>query len=104
MMFEKYIWAICNECEGEGTTGHPAFANGFTSSEWEELDHEDRQNYLDGRYDIRCSSCNGRGSVKIPDIGSMSFAEKRRLVERRREMRTDQELQRDAAAERATGA
>lgn len=102
--FSKYRWVICDRCDGEGTTGHPAFDNGITSGEWNEWDDEDRRNYMDGRYDVTCENCKGRGSIKTPDVSRMTFAEKRELVVMRREMREDREIECIHAMERAMGA
>ncbi|AUV95820.1 TPA: hypothetical protein JD053_16695 [Klebsiella michiganensis] len=102
--FSKYRWVICECCEGEGKTGHPAFANGITSSEWNEWDEEDRRNYMDGMFDVTCEHCKGRGSVKVPDVSRMTFAEKRELVVIRRNFREDREIERIHAIERAMGA
>ncbi|ENU1229125.1 MULTISPECIES: hypothetical protein [Enterobacterales] len=104
MEFSHYYWAICGNCDGEGKTGHEAFANGITASEWNEWDLEDRQNYMDGRFDVTCSACKGRGSVKLPDVSRMNFAEKRKLVELRRDARIENELRREQAYERSMGA
>lgn len=102
--FSKYRWTICDRCDGEGKTGHPAFDNGITSSEWNEWDEEDRRNYMNGLYDVTCEGCKGTGKVKIPDVSRMTFAEKRELVVERRNMRADRENERISAIERSMGA
>ncbi|EGT5675361.1 hypothetical protein AGJ34_20540 [Cronobacter dublinensis subsp. dublinensis] len=104
MHSSQYRWVICGQCEGEGKTGHPAFENGITAGEWNEWDVEDRQNYMDGLYDVTCEACKGRGSVKVPDVSAMTFTEKRQLVALRREQRIDRELERERAIERSMGA
>ena len=68
-------WQICDCCRGEGRVDHPAFANGITSSEWQEMAHDwdnegemnAQQRYMRGDYDVPCVECGGRGSVKVPD-------------------------------------
>lgn len=102
--YSKYIWTICDRCEGHGTVDHPAFSNGITSSEWAEWEPEERQNYFNGAYDVPCDSCNGSGKVKAPDVARMSFAEKRELVLQLREAREEAEYRRMCAYERSIGA
>jgi RecJ-like exonuclease len=104
MHFTKFRWAICDCCEGHGKVGHPAFSNGITSSEWAEWDYQDRENYMSGLYDVPCADCRGSGKVKVPDVAAMTFAEKRELVEQRRNARIDAELARESAYERMIGA
>lgn len=82
------LWkfAICHRCEGHGTVDHPAFSNGITGEEWAEWDPEDRQAYLDRRYDVPCGECRGSGKVKVPDVRAMTFAQRRLLVLERRDL------------------
>lgn len=75
-------WNICDCCGGEGRVDNPAFSQGFTASEWADEDPEFREAYLGGAYDVPCRECNGSGKVR--SIESMTFAEKRALVEKRR--------------------
>ncbi len=60
-------WELCERCDGDGSVDHPAFSNGITSSEWEEWDDDDRDNYMSGRYDVICPCCKGDGKVLVPD-------------------------------------
>lgn len=83
-----YRWAICDCCEGSGTRDNPAFSNGITSSEWhDEWDADDRESYLAGAYDVPCTDCAGSGKVKTPIVGNLTWAERRQLVEERRQER-----------------
>jgi hypothetical protein len=62
------LWAICDDCQGNGKCDHPAFSNGITSSEWEnEWDDDERDHYLSGRYDVACQPCKGTGKVLVID-------------------------------------
>lgn len=67
-------WEICSHCSGDGTTcAHvECDGGGFTSSEWAEQDDDFKRDYLAGRYDRPCPSCDGRGSVKAADYSRMS--------------------------------
>ncbi|MDU4254585.1 hypothetical protein [Pseudomonas sp.] len=103
----KTKWIICPTCEGHCKVGHPAMANGFTSSEWNEM-HEDEQHaYMQGEYDVPCGTCKATGKIEIPDVARMTFSEKRKLVIERREDRAEarfaRELRAELAAERALG-
>ena len=91
-------WIICDACRGEGRRDHPAFSNGITSSEWEEWDQDDRENYMRGAYDVGCNDCGGSGKIAVPDIGRCTFAQKRELVLERRAL--EREAREDSAGER----
>lgn len=95
-------WAICPHCAGEGRRDHPAFSNGFTSSEWAELRAEGDDDgfteaYLRGDYDVPCRECAGSGKVRVPDWSRVPRAERRAYVAHLR-------AERDAAASRAESA
>lgn len=100
----RMFWKICCRCEGAGKVDHPAFSNGITSSEWTEWDQDDRENYMRGTYDVRCEACKGSGKIQVPDVRSATFAEKRVLVEQRRDERESAECDAMQAAERRMGA
>lgn len=99
----KCRWAICDACEGHGQVDNPAFSNGFTSSEWNDMDSDDRESYLGGRYDVPCKECRGSGKISVPIVALMSFAEKRVLAAERRDDRLRAEYDRECAAERRAG-
>ncbi|WP_454727928.1 MULTISPECIES: hypothetical protein [Cupriavidus] len=95
----KKKWLICNQCEGHGKVDNPAFANGFTSSEWAEMDHDEQSAYLQGTYDVPCPTCTGAGKVQVPNMAMLSFAERRVLAAQRREQRLDAQVAAQIAAE-----
>ncbi|ELI9034634.1 hypothetical protein EX227_21365 [Providencia rettgeri] len=103
MQTEKFRWVICYCCEGHGKVDNPSFSDGFTGSEWNELDDEFLDEYRKGTYDVQCSVCKGSGKVKEPDISRMTFAEKRVLAAQRREAREDAEYRRQSAHEQRMG-
>lgn len=104
---KKLKWIICSCCEGNGTVDHPAFSNGFTSSEWSDMHPDERDAYMAGAYDERCEACQGLGRVQVPNVAVMTFAEKRELVIERREAREDARVTRmlesEIEAERSYG-
>ncbi len=57
---------VCGRCEGRGTIVNPSVempGGGFTSSEWQEVCHEDPdfpEDYFGGVYDIACPECNSQ--------------------------------------------
>ncbi len=100
----KFNYVICHVCEGHGMMDNPAFSNGITSSEWQEWGDEDKESYMSGAYDVTCTCCNGSGKLRVPNVAALTFAEKRELVEKRRERREVRESYRIEAMERAMGA
>lgn len=92
----KFHWAICSRCDGNAKVDHPAFANGITSTEWDQdWDEESRKNYH-GFYDQPCPECRD-GKVRVPNMAALTFAEKRVLVTQRRIERWRAESARDDA-------
>jgi hypothetical protein len=59
-------WEICDRCRGNGKHDHPAFANGLTQEDFDQ-DPDFREEYMRGRYDVRCDECRGAGKVLVPD-------------------------------------
>jgi hypothetical protein len=60
------VWEICDNCLGDGKTDPLAFAGGFTRAALDE--EEFRERYFAGAFDVTCEHCNGRGSIKEPDM------------------------------------
>lgn len=104
---KKTKWIICDCCEGNGQVGHPAFSNGITSSEWQDMGEDDQASYMRGDYDVQCEACKGLGRVQVPNVAALSFGEKRLLVielrEARDTARINAELDAEWQAERAFG-
>lgn len=71
---------MCDCCGGEGKVDNPAFDNGITQSDREEMGEESFQNYMDGMYDVSCPECKGAKIVLVPDVDDCTFAQKRFLV------------------------
>lgn len=96
-------WEICDTCDGEGKHSRAVERDGggFTSSEWAEEDPDFREDYLAGRYDQPCDTCQGSGKVRVPDYDRMPPA-LRALVEAHE--RDEAEYRAICAAERRMGA
>lgn len=62
------INTICGKCDGNGKIENPAFSDGFTGSEWNEMDEEEQEAYLGGRYDVVCPECHGNNVVQMADL------------------------------------
>tara|TARA_R110002020_G_C16144973_1_gene762184 strand:+ start:34 stop:390 length:357 start_codon:yes stop_codon:yes gene_type:complete len=59
---------VCPNCGGRGITTNPSIypvGGGFTQSEWNEMDSEFQDTYMDGGYDVRCRECRGRNVIEI---------------------------------------
>ena len=59
---------VCPRCGGHGTITNPniyPIGGGFTQSEWNEMDSEFQDMYMDGAYDVRCPDCKGRNVIEI---------------------------------------
>jgi hypothetical protein len=55
-------YAVCPDCEGHGTSS--AHLGAFTSDEWDQMDYEWRDDYVAGRFDRACPTCNGKRVVE----------------------------------------
>lgn len=97
----KMKWAICPCCSGNGSVESPVSDNGFTSSEWEEMDDEGREAYMSSGCEVCCTKCGGAGKVRVHDVSAMTFKEKRALVLVRREQRLEAHAKRTMYAEMA---
>lgn len=90
---------ICDNCEGDGKVDHPAFSNGITQSDREEMGEEDFHSYMSGAYDVACDCCKGRGIVVVADVSQMTFLQKRFIVKYRKDQKEQAEYERQSAAE-----
>lgn len=90
---------LCSTCDGHGTVDNPAFDQGFTRSEWAELDCDEQDAYMSGAYDVQCSACHGQRTQLVPDVSMMTWAQRRMLVRNRRAERFDAEIRRQIQGE-----
>jgi len=61
-------WEVCPRCNGEGHHGNPAFDGASVS----DFDEEFLDGYFSGDYDVKCSDCSGRTTVKVDDLSSLT--------------------------------
>lgn len=73
----------CERCDGRGTHDHPAFENGISADEWNGPDWDDdsREGYMSGRYDVRCSECDGARFVATPNLSGLPKDVRERVAE-----------------------
>ncbi len=90
-------WAICDVCEGEGKHSHSLGC--ITSSEMDEWSDEEQSRYFAGKYDRRCSDCDGKGKVKVYAEGA-PFWVRRIWAKERRYEQVSFELAQEYANER----
>lgn len=90
---------MCDVCEGNGMIDNPAFSNGITQSDREDMGEEDFQSYMDGRYDVRCDCCGGNRVIQVMDVSRMTYEQKRFAVKVRQHDRDQAQYEREYAAE-----
>lgn len=68
---------VCPDCQGEGKhVNRNIDGNGITGEEWAEWDHEDKETYLSGGYDVICENCHGANVVDEVDEDRFSNKDK----------------------------
>jgi len=102
-------WAICYDCQGEGTTYLGWAAKDQPAFTQEDFDYEGPdfyEDYMGGRYDAQCPACHGEGKVK--EIDEKAVAKnpelKAHLNEHHEALRASAEIDAEMAAERRMGA
>ena len=102
-------WEICERCDGDGTHVNEAIdGNGITAQEWaENWDDDDREAYLRGEYDVRCTECGGSGKVRVVDLEQIAASSdpdlKRALVEYEEDEQDRASYEAERRAERRMG-
>lgn len=65
-------WEVCGTCGGEGSHVAPAIdCDGLTSEDFAN-DPDFAETYFGGAYDVTCSTCHGRTTVRVADTDAMS--------------------------------
>lgn len=93
-----HIWEICPCCEGSGaTSSHLGDVTNWLANE---CDHDEREAYFAGHYDLPCDGCEGAGKVMYPDFAKMTPAI---AAAYRLDRKIDADLRAEEAAERRFG-
>ena len=96
-------YELCYQCEGSGTMVNPSIDCKGLSSEDFERDHDFRDNYMSGVYNITCSTCHGKKELRIQEYETENPLYNwcnERLAEH---YEFEYEFAREIAAERAMG-
>lgn len=100
-----FKWAVCGRCYGKGTHVNEAVdGDGFTMEEWDEMGYEFQGEYMAGVYDVTCTSCNGRTTLKQPDEELFNADDNELFEELRAVMQADFAFELECEAERKMGA
>lgn len=99
-------WEICSRCDGNGTHVNPNVdGHGITSEEWaNEWAEEEKEAYLEGRYDVRCNDCSGSGKRLILDEDAAKQKDPAILQLYFQQLREEAEYQQMCEMERKMGA
>lgn len=96
----------CERCRGSGTHVNPSIdGNGITQDEWAEWDHEEREGYFRGDYDVTCYACEGRKVTRdVVDSCYLSEPQKVLLELLVKKWNDDADYARECEMERRMGA
>jgi hypothetical protein len=92
---------MCDECGGNGKVDNPAFSNGITQEDRDEMGEESFENYMDGRYDVTCPCCKGQRVIKVADVSQCTMYQKRFLVRVRQDEKSRAEFEKEGESEAA---
>jgi hypothetical protein len=85
-----FMFEVCSTCKGTGFYTNPNIdSNGITEDEFnEEWSFEEQQDYINGKYDMPCATCDGQCVIPVvdPNRGTQSQID---LVEKVNQMHTD---------------
>lgn len=93
-----FKWVICSACSGHGKSS--AYLGAYTSDDMDEAGPEFRDEYMAGRYDRPCISCDGAGKHKVADGSRMTQEQRAAYRYQRQEERETRAIE---AAERRFG-
>lgn len=77
---------VCGTCDGKGTHVNPSIdSHGIGAEEWaEDWDEDEREGYMNGRYDVQCSECNGERVVPVLDEDRATEAQRKFIEDKQR--------------------
>lgn len=84
------VFELCPRCKGAGKHVNPAIdGDGISGQEFHE-DPDFAESYFGGVYDVTCERCRGERVIGVPDLTSLSPAERaayeRALDDERRDL------------------
>lgn len=98
-MFVACKWEVCPGCEGSGTELYGSLKGyAFSAEEWNNEDPDFREDYMSGNYDVPCSECRGRTTVKRPNVTGLPLST---LKDYLRHCHEEREFQNELAYERS---
>lgn len=94
------MWALCDECGGEGSSS--AYLGAITEEDREQnWSHDEWSDYVSGGYDKQCTVCKGEGKVLVVD--ERACTDKELLREYLEQLADEAEYERTCAYERRMG-
>lgn len=58
---------VCHTCQGDGGYVNPSIdSHGIGQDEWDNMEEEERDTYMNGGYDISCKLCSGQKVIPHP--------------------------------------
>lgn len=94
-------WEVCPTCDGRGTHVNPAIDAGGIDADMFAEDPDFADDYLAGRYDVRCMECQGRTTVRVVNEDELTPDQLRQWHEQERSV---YDMYAEMAAERRMGA
>ncbi len=95
------VYVVCGTCDGKGTHVNPSIDASGIGPEGFHEDPDFADDYLRGRFDVRCYGCGGDRVIPTPDQDRCDPAVLRAIEERERAM---WEMHQEEMAERRMGA
>jgi hypothetical protein len=69
-----FEFEVCSSCDGRGKYVDPNIdSQGITMEDWDDWSVEDKENYMDGFYDVTCEEC--KGEKVVPSLSDTYYGE-----------------------------
>jgi hypothetical protein len=100
------IYEVCGRCRGEGKHTNPSIdGHGISEEEWErDWSYEEREDYMNGVYDVQCYECNGLRVVAAVDEELLKMNDPKLYKAWREWQQEEWDYQQMVASERRYGA
>lgn len=83
---------VCPHCEGRGSSSE--YLGSWSAEEWSREDDEFKEDYLEGRYDRSCETCNGLRVIPVVNEEQCDPILYKEYLEYQQELRDSAEIQR----------